>query len=276
MSIRGLRVRTPSAPPDIGSPFTVRGSRFLLLAALDLRGGRCVRLVRGDFSRETDYGDDPVAVARRFEAEGADGLHVVDLDGARAGRPEQAPLVRAILAAVRIPVQVGGGIRDDAAAAATLDAGAARVLCGTRAVADPAWFAALCRAHPGRVGIALDAKEGGLAVRAWEGSPVPQEPAEAARRAADAGAAVVVVTAVGRDGTLSGPDLDLVARVVAASPAPVIASGGIASAADVAALARSGAAGAILGTALHAGRLTLSEARSALGRDTGMDLPPSL
>ncbi|MCI0342774.1 MAG: HisA/HisF-related TIM barrel protein [Planctomycetales bacterium] len=239
-------------------------NRFALLAAIDLRGGKCVRLVRGDFARETAYGDDPVAVARRFEAEGADALHVVDLDGARAGRASQADLVRGILAAVRIPVQVGGGIRDEATAAAYLDAGAARVICGTRAVADPAWFAALCRARPGRVGIALDVKEGGLAVRAWQGAPVPADPAEAARAAAAAGAAVVVVTAVVRDGSLEGPDLALVGRVVAASGAPVIASGGVATPADVAAIARCRAAGAILGTALYAGKLALADARAAL------------
>src|SRR5438132_58090 len=135
---------------------------MIVYPAIDLRGGRCVRLLEGAFERETVYGDDPVAVARGFAAAGARWLHVVDLDGARAGRPVQADLVAAICAAVRIPVQVGGGLRDGAAVESALAAGAARAVLGTLAVADPERAAAICGAHPGRVAIGLDARDGRL------------------------------------------------------------------------------------------------------------------
>jgi phosphoribosylformimino-5-aminoimidazole carboxamide ribotide isomerase len=235
--------------------------------AIDLRGGRCVRLLRGAFDRETVYGDDPVAVARGFAAAGARWLHVVDLDGARAGRPVQAALVAAICAAVDVPVQVGGGLRDAAAVDEMLAAGARRVVLGTVAVRDPALAGALCRAHPGRVALGLDARDGRLQVAGWtEGSRLA--PAALAARAAELGAAAVIYTDVGRDGTQEGPDLEGTRAVARAAGVPVIASGGVGSLAHVRALAAldaDGVAGVIVGRAIHAGTIRLADALAAAG-----------
>jgi phosphoribosylformimino-5-aminoimidazole carboxamide ribotide isomerase len=235
--------------------------------AIDLRGGRCVRLLRGAFERETVYGDDPVAVARGFVAAGARWLHVVDLDGARAGRPVQAALVAAICAAVDVPVQVGGGLRDAAAVDAVLAAGASRVVLGTVAVEDPELARTLCGAHPGRVALGLDARDGRLRVAGWtEGSELT--PALLAARAAALGAAAVIYTDVGRDGTEEGPDLDGTRVVARAAGVPVIASGGVGSVDHVRAvtrLAADGVAGIIVGRALYTGAVRLEDALAAAG-----------
>jgi len=235
--------------------------------AIDLRGGKCVRLLRGAFDRETVYGDDPVAVARGFAAAGARWLHVVDLDGARAGRPVQTDLVAAICAAVDLPVQVGGGLRDAAAVDAVLAAGARRAVLGTVAVQDPDLAGALCRAHPGRVALGLDARDGRLRVAGWtEGSELT--PAALAARAAALGAAAIIYTDVGRDGTEEGPDLDGTRQVARAAGVPVIASGGIGSVEHVRAvarLARDGVSGVIVGRALYTGAVTLADALAAAG-----------
>ena len=233
---------------------------MIVYPAIDLRGGRCVRLLRGDYERETVYGDDPVAVARGFAAAGARWLHVVDLDGARAGRPVQAELVAAICAAVPIPVQVGGGLREGAAVEAALAAGAARVVLGTVAVADPERAAAICRSHPGRVAIGLDAREGRLRVAGWTEGAETTATAGAAR-AAGLGAAAIVYTDIARDGMLGGPDLDGTRAVArAAGGVPVIASGGIGTLADVRAVAALGVAGVIIGRALYTGAVRLADA----------------
>src|SRR5262249_16254119 len=169
-----LRRRVPSREEPARRPGTPRGVRahdraagMIVYPAIDLRGGRCVRLTQGDFARETVYGDDPVVVARRWAALGARWLHVVDLDGARAGRPVQAALVAAICSAVGIPVQVGGGLRDAAAVETVLEAGAARVVLGTLAVREPALCARLCRTWPGRVAVGIDARDGLVRVAGW-------------------------------------------------------------------------------------------------------------
>ena len=233
--------------------------------AIDLRGGRCVRLMQGEFDRETVYGDDPVAVARRFEAAGARWLHVVDLDGARIGRPVQADLVRAICAAVAIPVQVGGGLRDAAAVTAVLDAGAARAVVGTMAVRDPKRCRAICRAHAGQVAVGLDARDGHVRVAGWlEGEDA--QPVDLAAQMAAIGAAAIIYTDIGRDGTERGPDLDGTRAVARAAGIPVIASGGVGSAAHVgalAALAADGVAGVIIGRALYTGAVRLADALAA-------------
>jgi phosphoribosylformimino-5-aminoimidazole carboxamide ribotide isomerase len=235
--------------------------------AIDLRGGRCVRLLRGAFDAETVYGDDPVAVARQWEAAGAHWLHVVDLDGARAGRPEQAALVADICAAVRIPVQVGGGLRDETAVAAVIGAGAARAVVGTAAIQNPAFCRAVCRAHPGRVALGLDARDGRLRVAGWiEG--VAESPADLAARATNLGVAAVIYTDIGRDGTQEGPDLEGTRAVARAAGVPVIASGGVGSLADVravAALAADGVEGVIIGRALYTGAVALADALGAAG-----------
>jgi len=235
--------------------------------AIDLRGGRCVRLVQGAFDRETVYDDDPVAVARRWEAQGARWLHVVDLDGARAGRAVQQALVAEVCAAVRIPVQVGGGLRDETAVAAALSAGAARVVVGTLAVREAARCGALCRAHPGRIAIGLDARDGRVRVEGWvEGEDA--DPVALAARVASQGAAAVIYTDIGRDGTERGPDLQGTRAVARAARIPVIASGGIATVEDVravAALAPDGIAGAIIGRALYTGAIRLPDALAVAG-----------
>jgi phosphoribosylformimino-5-aminoimidazole carboxamide ribotide isomerase len=230
--------------------------------AIDLRRGRCVRLTQGDFGRETVYGDDPVTVARRWEAFGARWLHVVDLDGARAGWPVQAPLVAAICAAVRVPVQVGGGLRDLAAAAALLDAGAERVVLGTVAVREPQRAQEICRAFPGRVAIGIDARDGVVRVAGWlEGGAV--EAAAVAQAARAWGAAAIVYTDIARDGTEQGPNLEGTRAVARAAGLPVIASGGV-GALDhirgVAALAGDGVEGVIVGRALYTGAVDLRDA----------------
>ncbi len=235
---------------------------MIVYPAIDLRGGRCVRLTQGDFARETVYGDDPVTVARRWEALGARWLHVVDLDGARAGQPVQASLVAAICAAVRLPVQVGGGLRSATAVERVLEAGAARAVVGTVAVRDPALCAQLCRTFPGRIAVGIDARDGRVRVAGWlEGEAV--EAATLARTAAAAGAACVVYTDIGRDGTEEGPDLEGTRAVARAAGVPVIASGGVGALEHlraVAALAPEGVAGVIVGRALYSGAVALGDA----------------
>ena len=235
--------------------------------AIDLRGGRCVRLLQGAFDRETVYGDDPVAVARGFVAAGARWLHVVDLDGARAGRPVQTDLVAAICAAVDVPVQVGGGLRDAAAVDAVLAAGARRAVLGTVAIRDPELAGALCRAHPGHVALGLDARDGSLRTAGWtEDSEVT--PAALAARATELGAAAIIYTDVGRDGTEQGPDIDGTRAVACAAGVPVIASGGVGTLAhirSVGALAADGVTGVIIGRALYTGAVRLADALALAG-----------
>jgi phosphoribosylformimino-5-aminoimidazole carboxamide ribotide isomerase len=235
--------------------------------AIDLRAGRCVRLVEGDFGRETVYGDDPVAMARRWEAAGARWLHVVDLDGARAGAPVQADIVASICRAVSIPVQTGGGLRDEAAVRAVLDAGVARAIVGTVAVRDPALCAELCRTFPGKIAVGIDARDGIARVAGWEeGSAV--RAADLARTVAGRGAATIVYTDIGRDGTERGPNVEETVAVARAAGIPVIASGGVGSVAHVravAARAGDGIEGVIVGRALYTGAVALEDALAAAG-----------
>jgi len=240
---------------------------FEVLAAIDLRGGRVVRLLRGDFDRETVYGDDPVAVARRFVADGARWLHVVDLDWARDPAARQADAVRAIVAGVGewARVEVAGGLRDEESAAAMLAAGAARIVVGTAALRDPTFARHLVDRHgPDRVAVALDVREGRAVGHGWlPGSPgIPVEDAMAA--AAAAGVETFEVTAIDRDGALTGPDLELLGRAVALGRGAVIASAGIATTDDLRAVRALGCTGAIVGRALYEGRFTIGAALEAL------------
>jgi len=238
----------------------------IVYPAIDLRAGRCVRLSEGDFARETVYGDDPAGVARRWAAAGAEWLHVVDLDGARAGHPVQIELVAAICRAVSIPVQVGGGLRDREAVDHVLAAGAARVVVGTIALAAPVECEAICRAHPGRVAIGLDARAGRLRTGGWlEESSA--DVLEVAPRVAAMGAAAIIYTDIARDGTERGPDLEGTRAVARAAGVPVIASGGVGRLDDVrcvAALAGDGVAGVIVGRALYTGAVRLEDALAAV------------
>ena len=235
-----------------------------LYPAIDLRDGRCVRLYQGDYGRETVYGDDPVAQALSFAAAGAPWIHVVDLDAARTGEPRNRDLVAAIAAAVDVPVQTGGGVRDDAAADALLASGVRRVVVGTAALDDPAWVRRLAGRYPGQVAVGLDARGRDVAVRGWvEGSG--HDLVEVARRFDDAGVAALIVTEIGRDGTLVGPALDQLSDVLAATTLDVVASGGVGSLDDLRALAALDVdgrrlAGAIVGRALYEGAFLLSDA----------------
>jgi phosphoribosylformimino-5-aminoimidazole carboxamide ribotide isomerase len=236
--------------------------------AIDIRGGRCVRLLRGDFSEETEFGD-PLEVARGYAEAGAEWLHVVDLDAARTGEPANRELVLAIAAEVDVKVQAGGGVRDAASAEALLGAGVARVVLGTVAVEEPALAAALAERHPGRVALAVDDRGGdaGVVVRGWEVAS-GLGAADLLGRLGEAPFGAVVVTSVARDGTLAGPDLEGLAGVLAATAIPVIASGGVGGVADLRALAalRSGdrtLEGAVVGRALLSGAVDIREAIAA-------------
>jgi len=245
-----------------------------LYPAIDLRGGRCVRLHQGDFAAETVYDDDPVGVARAFAEAGAGWIHVVDLDAARTGEPANLAVVEAIVAAVSCAVEVGGGVRSPAAAAALLDVGVDRVIVGTAAVEQPEVVDGLCTRHPGRIAVGLDARGREVAVRGWvAGSGA--DLLDLARRFEDAGVAALVVTEIARDGTMTGPDLGQLRAVLEVTATPVVASGGVGGLPDLEALAGltvtgpDGAvrrlAGAIAGRAIYEGRFTVAEALAVLG-----------
>jgi phosphoribosylformimino-5-aminoimidazole carboxamide ribotide isomerase len=234
----------------------------ILFPAIDLKGGKCVRLLRGEMSAATTFNDDPADQARKFAAAGCRWIHVVDLDGAFAGAPVNARAVEAILGAVKVPVQLGGGIRDGARIKAWLDAGIARVILGTVALRDPDLVKQACRDWPGRIVVGIDARGGRVAVEGWaETSDVLA--VDLARRFEDAGVAAIVYTDIDRDGALQGPNVEATAALARAVKIPVIASGGVSSLDDLRALkarAADGIAGVISGRALYDGRIDLAEA----------------
>jgi phosphoribosylformimino-5-aminoimidazole carboxamide ribotide isomerase len=234
---------------------------MIFYPAIDLKDGQCVRLLRGAMDRATVFGDDPAAQARAFAAAGCRWLHLVDLNGAFAGRPVNGAAVEAILAAVEIPVQLGGGIRNRATIEDWLDKGVARVILGTAAMRDPALVREAARAHPGKVAVGIDARDGLVAVEGWA-EKTGTLAVDLARRFEDAGVAAIIYTDIDRDGALEGPNVAATVALAEAVLLPVIASGGIASMDDLRALKESGAAldGAISGRALYEGRLDLGEA----------------
>ena len=236
-----------------------------ILPAVDLKQDqagrcRCVRLLQGRADAETEFSDDPPAVARRWSDCGAGWLHVVDLDAAFAGHPVNSDTIRAIREAVGVNIQVGGGIRDDAAAELLLDeVGVTRVVVGTRALEDAAWFAALCSRYPGRIVGAIDARDGRVAVDGWtRDSGI--DAIEAARHLAGRGAAAIVFTDIASDGMLAGPNVPATERLLECVDVNVIASGGVSSLADVRRLAALPLEGVIIGKALYTGAVDLSEA----------------
>lgn len=243
-----------------------------LYPAIDLLDGRCVRLYQGDYGQATVYGDDPVAQAGAFAAEGATWVHMVDLDAARTGEPrnhEAVAKVAAVLTGIGgVRLQVGGGVRDDAAAARLVDAGVHRVVVGTAALENPEWVRRLAERHPGRFAVGLDARGRDVAVRGWTQSS-GADLVQLAQRFEDAGVAALVVTEIGRDGTLAGPALDQLAAVLQATSLDVVASGGVGTLVDLQALADLEVdgrrlSGVIVGRALYEGAFTVGQALDVL------------
>jgi phosphoribosylformimino-5-aminoimidazole carboxamide ribotide isomerase len=231
----------------------------IIYPAIDLRDGKCVRLVEGDFSRETVFDADPAAVARRWAEAGAEWLHVVDLDGAVAGRPVNLPAIEAISAAVDVPIQLGGGLRTLENLESAFAAGISRTILGTVALEVPELVAAAVERWGDAIAVGLDARDGKLATRGW----LDQSDAlavDVARALQAVGVRHFIFTDIRRDGTLSGPNLESLAELIAAVDADVIASGGVGRLADIEAAREVGAAGAIVGRALYDGRVDLAEA----------------
>jgi phosphoribosylformimino-5-aminoimidazole carboxamide ribotide isomerase len=235
---------------------------MILFPAIDLKDGQCVRLEQGDMRRATVFNAEPADQARSFVAEGFEWLHVVDLNGAFAGRSVNGEAVAAILAAVKIPVQLGGGVRDMAAIEAWLDKGMARVILGTAAVSDPDLVRAAAKKFPGKVAVGIDARGGKVAVRGWA-DVTEMDAIELGKRFEDAGVAAIIYTDIDRDGILKGLNIEATLKLARAVSIPVIASGGLASLADIERLLRPDCAilaGAISGRALYDGRLDGKEA----------------
>jgi phosphoribosylformimino-5-aminoimidazole carboxamide ribotide isomerase len=232
---------------------------MILYPAIDIRGGRCVRLIEGDFDRETTYDSDPSSAARRWVEAGAEWLHVVDLDGAVAGRPVNGEAVAQIRAAVDVPLQLGGGLRKMTDLEDAFGAGVDRAILGTVALRDPELVIAAVARWGDRIAIALDARDGQLATDGWLGQ-TDTRAVEVAQRLARSHVRHFVYTDIRRDGTLSGPNLSGLSELIETVDANVIASGGIATLDDLKAVATAGAAGAIVGRALYDGRIDLAEA----------------
>ena len=230
---------------------------MILYPAIDLKEGRCVRLRQGDMAQATVFNDDPAAQARDFEAQGFEALHVVDLDGAFAGKPMNAAAVDAILKSVKMPVQLGGGIRDMATLEGWLEKGLSRAIIGTAAVRDPDFVRDAAKRHPGKIAVGIDARGGMVAVEGWaEASTLTA--LDLGHRFEDAGVAAIIYTDIGRDGMLKGLDFEGTRHLAQNLSIPVIASGGLASLADIETLLKPEnrvIAGAITGRALYDGRL---------------------
>lgn len=232
--------------------------------AIDLRGGKCVRLQQGDYDRETVFGDDPAAMARHWAEQGGECLHLVDLDGARDGRPTNLPAIRAILEAVKIPCELGGGVRDEETIGELLELGLSRLVIGTKAVSDPDWLRRMARRFPGQLVLGIDARNGRVATAGWlETSDMPAT--DLARLFADEPLAALIYTDIATDGMLTGPNLQAMAEMRDATLLPLVASGGVSNAKDVAALAALKIAGCIIGRALYEGKFKLADALNAAG-----------
>ena len=236
-----------------------------VIPAIDLRNGRCVRLFQGDFNQETVFSDDPLAMALSWQEQGGHRLHLVDLDGAVQGKPVHLEVISAIVRGLDIPVQVGGGIRDLAAADAWLDAGVDRVVIGTAAVNDPDMVREVCRKHGGsRVVVSVDAKDGLVAVKGWK-ETTNVTVLDLAHQMAGLGVLRLLYTDIARDGALTGPDLITNARLAKETGLAVLASGGVGSVEHIIELAPTGVEGVIVGRALYTGAVSLPEAVAAVG-----------
>ncbi|HAM58999.1 MAG: 1-(5-phosphoribosyl)-5-[(5-phosphoribosylamino)methylideneamino]imidazole-4-carboxamide isomerase [Candidatus Rokubacteria bacterium GWC2_70_24] len=238
---------------------------FLVIPAIDLKRGRCVRLVQGRAENETVFSEDPVATALQWQAQGAPRLHVVDLDGAWAGAPAQAAIVRAIIGALSIPVQVGGGLRDRASVEQVLEAGARWAVIGTRAALDPTFLGEICRACEERIIVSVDASDGRVAVDGWT-RVLDLDAVALVRDAAAAGAAAILYTDIARDGTQEGPNLWSTEAVAKVAGIAILASGGVSCLDDLRQLAGiPGVEGAIVGRALYSGAVDLRRALAEVG-----------
>lgn len=247
-----------------------------IIPAIDLLEGRCVRLYQGDYDQSQVYNDNPVAVARQWADQGATRLHLVDLDGAKVGKPENSQAIAAIARAVDIPIEVGGGLRDRDQVAALFDLGVRYAILGTAAVEAPDLVSDLSAEFPGKIIVGIDARDGWVATRGWlETSQVEAIPL--AQAMAERGAAAIIYTDIKRDGTLKGPNLDALRDLASAIPIPVIASGGVSSVTDILsllALVPAGVSGVIIGKALYTGDVSLREAIRAAGPGRWQDVPP--
>jgi phosphoribosylformimino-5-aminoimidazole carboxamide ribotide isomerase len=224
-----------------------------------LRGGQCVRLRQGDFAQETVFGTDPTAIARRWVSQGASYLHLVDLDGAKQGRPVNGTSVRRIVEESGVACQLGGGLRSEKDIAEALNWGVARVIVSTRALLDPSWFEAICRQFAGKVVLGIDAQKGQVATDGW--LRISQRSAiDLARQCENWPLAAVIYTDINRDGMLEGPNLDALTELQAATRLPIIASGGVSTLNDIRRLTLLGLVGCIVGRAIYEGRLDLAEA----------------
>lgn len=235
--------------------------------AIDLRGGKCVRLRQGDYKRETVYGDDPAAMARQWVGQGATCLHLVDLDGAKDGQCVNFEAVERIVSAVDVPCELGGGIRDEPTIEKYLKLGLVRLVIGTRALKEPDWFRGMCRKYPGQLALGIDAKGGLVATDGWQETS-SRKAIDFARDFAAEPLSAIIYTDIARDGMLQGPNHAAMAEMKSAVQVPVIASGGITTADDIRQLAQLSLDGCIVGRALYEGTLSLAEALEAAGELT--------
>jgi len=232
--------------------------------AIDLRGGKCVRLQQGDYNREMVFGEDVVAIAQQWANLGATYLHLVDLDGARDGHPRNLSVVASILKTVNLSCELGGGIRNEQTIRELLDLGLSRLVIGTLAIRQPEWFRGACRQFPRRLVLGIDARDGKVATHGWlQSSDIAAT--ELARQFSNEPIAAIIYTDIGTDGMLAGPNLAAMAEMQAATDLPVVASGGVTTSADVARLAAVPMAGCIIGRALYEGTITLPDALAAAG-----------
>jgi len=249
-----------------------------VIPAIDLLNGKCVRLYQGDYDQAEVFNEDPVAMAEQWASQGATRLHLVDLDGAKAGYPVNLEAISAIVRVLEIPIQVGGGLRDRQSVADLLSTGVQRAILGTVAVEKPELVAALCREFPGQIIVGIDARNGRVATKGWlETSEVFAT--ELAERMAQLGAAAIIHTDIHRDGTMQGPNLEALRELASVVSIPVIASGGVSSVTDLLsllALESQGVTGAIVGRALYTGDVSLKEAIRAVGQGRWQDVPPDL
>jgi phosphoribosylformimino-5-aminoimidazole carboxamide ribotide isomerase len=247
-----------------------------VIPAIDLLDGKCVRLYQGDYSQASIFHENPVEVAQQWAAEGATRLHVVDLDGAKAGKSVNLSVIQAIATAIDIPVQVGGGLRDRAGVARLLETGVQQAILGTVAVENPELVTQLCQEFPHQIVVGIDARDGMVATKGWlETSAVTA--IDLAQRMAQQGVAAIIYTDIHRDGTLSGPNLDALRELAESIDLPVIASGGVSSLTDLLSLLSLetlGVTGVIVGRAIYTGDVSLKEAVRAVGSGRWQDIPP--